>query len=667
MNIARIIDQNTNRKVNIRKPYNPLTGENCYGVRVMVEISDAPISRMWLPREMLPNLLVSNVVGAGSIEAFLLTIHVEPTAPAIASVWDQFEKVRIFYDFEYWAFRGVLIKDKNSENDIPFYLNRGQRKFLRFLLDDFWSGKPLRFILVKARQWGGSTLVQIFMAWIQLVHLRQWSSIIAAHVENTARLVQGMYSKLLSHYPIHWIDGFEPGKTKPLALEPYERATKTRVIKSRGCKVTIGSAEKPESIRGGDEAMAHLTEVASWKATDGKKPEDLVQSVISGIRPLPKTMIVYESTAKGVGNFFHREYLRAKKGKSRSAFTPIFISFFDIDDYSHDIPDVKDFIRSLTPQEWAYWEAGATLEAIAWRRVKRLEYDEEWRFISEYPGNDVEAFQSTGHRFYPIQDVERLRRGCLPEPLFVGDVYGKSPSGADALKELSFKEEQHGRLKVWAMPGEERCTDRYVAVMDIGGRSDHSDNSVIAVFDRLQMMQGGVPEVVAEWCGHIDHDLLAWKGAQISTAYHNALLVIESNTYETENTEGDHFEYILDEIAREYDNLFSRTPSDKRRQGHPARWGWHTNRSSKQMACDHQKKALREDMYIENSPECCDEHDTLEVKANGSIGAVDGCHDDRHITRAIGVWVCYQYLSAPKAISAQRTTPTRRIQNESSF
>jgi hypothetical protein len=182
------------------------------------------------------------------------------------------------------------------------------------------------------------------------------------------------------------------------------------------------------------------------------------------------------------------------------------------------------------------------------------------------------------------------------------------------------------------------------------------------------MAQGGVPEVVAEWCGHTDHDLLAWKGAQLATIYHKALLIIESNTLETENTEGDHFEYILDEIARSYDNLFSRTPSDKRRQGHPPRWGFHTNRSSKQMVCDHQKKALREDLYIENSTECCDEHDTLEVKENGSIGAVDGCHDDRHITRAIGIWASYQYLPVPKIIDRRERKPqSRAIQNESSF
>ena len=90
-------------------------------------------------------------------------------------------------------------------------------------------------------------------------------------------------------------------------------------------------------------------------------------------------------------------------------------------------------------------------------------------------------------------------------------------------------------------------------------------------------MEGGVPDVAAEWHGHIDHDKVAWKAAQIATMYGEALLVIESNTLETEGTEGDNFEYILDEIAGHYDNLYSRTPIDQIRQGAPKRWGFHTN------------------------------------------------------------------------------------------
>lgn len=43
-------------------------------------------------------------------------------------------------------------------------------------------------------------------------------------------------------------------------------------------------------------------------------------------------MIVYESTANGTGNFFHREYTAAKKGDSQ--FEAMFVSWFDIEQYT---------------------------------------------------------------------------------------------------------------------------------------------------------------------------------------------------------------------------------------------------------------------------------------------------------------------------------------------
>ena len=68
-----------------------------------------------------------------------------------------------------------------------------------------------------------------------------------------------------------------------------------------------------------------------WKETDGKKPEDIVRSACSGILLRPYTMIVYESTPNGVGNFFHKEYLAAKKGLSQ--FEAMFVAWFEIEQY----------------------------------------------------------------------------------------------------------------------------------------------------------------------------------------------------------------------------------------------------------------------------------------------------------------------------------------------
>lgn len=99
---------------------------------------------------------------------------------------------------------------------------------------------------------------------------------------------------------------------------------------------------------------------------------------------------------------------------------------------------------------------------------------------------------------------------------------------------------------------DEIVTDRYLTVVDIGGRSNKADWSVITVFDRLFMSDGGKPVVVAQWYGHIDIDLLAWKAGQIAAFYDNSLLVIESNTLETHDKErqvdGDQSQFVLNQL-----------------------------------------------------------------------------------------------------------------------
>ena len=114
---------------------------------------------------------------------------------------EAWRRLRCRYDFEFWAASAVVVKDKMSSRDIPFVLNGPQRRVLAVLEDDRTQGRPIRLILLKARQWGGSTLVQMYMAWIQMCHRTNWHSLICAHVRDAAAGIRGMYTKMLANYP----------------------------------------------------------------------------------------------------------------------------------------------------------------------------------------------------------------------------------------------------------------------------------------------------------------------------------------------------------------------------------------------------------------------------------------------------------------------------------
>ncbi len=661
----RIIEENRQRLKAINAVYDPITGEGSTAIeRKAVEIEGFPIEKLYLPSAMLEERDVKQLCLSGVREYLTKVKGVDANDRSIVALWLEFCLKRIKYDFEYWARTMTTISDKGKGRDTAFILNRPQRTYLRAMENLRLQGKPIDIILCKARQWGGSTLTQIYMLWIQLVHKRNWNSVICGEIEKQSSIVAGMLSKVISRYPT-WATG-----GKQVVTTPYQGAQKTRVISWSNSRYSLGSAQKPDSLRSEDISMAHLTEVGLWKATQGRKPEDLVQSIFGSIASGPYTMKVIESTAKGVGNFFHRTWVDATA--KRNNFTPVFIPWFSIDLYSKKMgeEEYSAFIESLDEYEKNLFGLGATLEAIAWYRDKRRELPDEWRLFSEFPSTANEAFQSTGRRVFKVSYVNEARKWCIP-PSFIGDILPGKEKGEKSrfVASDSGEKENGNQLQVWLMPDKEQdLKDRYIVAVDVGGTGSKADYSCILVADRIAMTEGGTPEIAACWHGHIEHDKLAWKAVEIAKAYNNALLVIESNTLETEGTEGNNFEYILSEIAGKYSNLYCRTSQIEVRQGRPRRWGFHTNSSTKPMVINFLNKALRDGLYIERCLETTYELDLYEFKENGKeTGAIEGNHDDRVMATAILVWVCYNY-PLPSCAGHARGIPKRnRIVSEASI
>lgn len=671
--IQAIIKENERRNAEIYAKFDPVSGEGSVGERKRVVIDDFPISVQWLPVEMLRVPLVRQIVECGSVRAFLTdNLNVEYTEEDRLKVIEQFVRIRCRYDFAFWAAVFVYIKRKGGGEDVLFRLSRPQRRFVKRLERLRKAGKPIRIVLLKARQWGGSTVSQLYMAWLQLVHKVGLNSLIIAHQGAGSDEIKDMFDRMIKAYPVEMLhklgEAYDANEPK---LVGVGKSGSIYRVPQRNCKIKIGTAERPDSCRGGDYNLVHLSEVGLWKATEGKKPEDIVRSACSGVLYRPYTMIVYESTANGTGNFFQREYDMASKGKSQ--FEAMFVSWFDIEIYSTPVDDILSFAASLYDNRnndnvassreesgkylWWLWEKGATLEAIHWYILERAKYNEHASMASEYPSDDIEAFVHSGTMVFDKYKVEAFKKYCK-EPRFVGDVYADADEGKNALKNLRFVEDRQGVLWIWEKPEideDEKVTNRYLTVVDVGGRSSKADWSVIVVFDRLFMAEGGRPAVVAQWYGHCDIDLLAWKAAQIAAFYDNSLLVIESNTLETHDKErdvdGDQSQFILNQIKGVYPNLYARKQSEEDiLQGLPTKYGFHTNVATKPMVISTLVKVIRENLYVERDARCLDEYLTYEKKPNGAYGAIIGKHDDLLMTRAIGLHICFYEMELPKFV-----------------
>lgn len=687
MEVKDILKENERRNDEIKSPFNPLTGEGVFLKRKKIEIPDFWLPVQYVPVEMAKEPFIKALIKCGSIAAFMKETGTDIDAEILS---EMIVRIRCKYDFCFWAFLFVKIKNKSGGEDINFLLNRPQRRLAELLESMRMQDLPIRVIVLKARQWGGSTLTEIYMAWIQLIHKTGWNSLIVGHVKDSSIEVKGMFEKLIEHYPIRMLYDLGVEASPDEKKMEGEGSSNIWKIPQRNCKIKIGTAENPTSARGGDSALVHCTEVAFWKKTEGKTPQDIVRSACAGTGLMPLSMIVYESTANGTGNFFQKEYDAAKRGKS--IFRSLFIAWWQIEMYALPILEKQKFAKWLLDNKdneniederhdsgryyWKLWEMGATLEAINWYIKKRAEYEDHADMAAEYPSDDIEAFKHSGALVFDGYKVEKLRSACRP-PRIKGDLYADKADGAGSLENIYLKEDPNGKLYIWELPEifqDEKIKNRYLTVVDVGGRSNKADYSVIAVFDRYWMMEtNGKPEVVAQWYGHIDHDLLAWKAAQIAKFYDNSLLVIESNTLETKDrdrvVDGDQSIFILNQIKNTYDNLYARKQSEiDIVEGKEKKYGFHTNIQTKPMIISTLVKVVRESLYIERDDRCLDEYLTYERKQNGAFGAIVGKHDDLLMTRAIGLHICFFEMERPISIKANdKFRPVENIKSLASL
>ena len=674
--INNLLTENQHRLHSLHPKFNPISGQNSIGQREKLLIPDFPIPTQHIPTEMATLQLIQKLKQATTLKNFIQHhLHLPPTPQNIQTTTEQIIRLRSQYDFPFWAatFIRVLSK-KPGQGEIPFILNNPQRKLVTQLEQQRKQNKPIRLILLKTRQWGGSTCIQLYMAWLQLIHKKGLNSVIVAQKKKTSFAIKTMFDRALLHYPVKLLHPLgAPYNPKEKTMTNIGLSGDYKKIPQRDSSITIASYESPDAIRGDAYALAHLSEVALWETTEKKTAQKIVRSTCQGILPQPYTMIIYESTANGTGNFFHNEYLAAKDHQSQ--FTPLFIPWFDVEwntiNFKNQTEEIA-FAQKLLAQKdnptppsdrqesgtylWQLWQKGATLQGINWYITERAKYSNHDDFASECPSDDIEAFTYSGRRVFPTQDIEQLRPACS-SPTMIGDIYATADTGEAAFENIRFKKENGGQLHIWADvekdDSNEIVTDRYIVAVDVcKGHTKNADFACIAVLDRLPTINGQGPEIVAEWHGHIDMDKLAWKAAQIAEYYNHALLVIESNTLETNRSTRGDAEYILTLIRDCYDNLYARRQSaEDIREGKPKKYGFHTNISTKPVIIQNLKTILRDNLYVEREAKCLDEYSTYMEDDRGAYAAMEGHHDDRLMTRAIGLWVSYYDMKQPYIIS----------------
>lgn len=656
-----MLAENENRLKNIFGDHDQYTGKGMEGHTYKVEIKGYPIRVQWLTEEVYKNRLYQETIKSGSIEGYVRHFNEQHNAHITEEdLINQLYATRCSRDPSFAFYTAFKIKPKEGGDMIPFKLNYAQRHLLVILEGMRIAGVPIRVILLKARQWGGSTFVQLYMAWIQLFVKEGWYSVIIAQTKDTAKRIKAMYKKVLDNIPGFIFDA------EKLQFVPYEHSASDSIIadqrgkKIRDNVITVASYENFESTRGMDYAMAHFSEVAYWKTTDGKSAEQVVTNIDSNILEKPLTIEVSESTANGMSGYFYDEYQLAKEGTSsrKAVFIPFFFIENDMLHFNNNVEKLKfaekliaEKNSSVEPDDnsesgqylYSLWEKGATLEHILWYINKRKSFHDHASMASEAPSDDEECFKFSGNRVFSIHIVECRREQYKKSPIFTGDIAQSDKNGKIALVP-----DKNGLLRIWKQPDNLNTAHQYLVIVDVGGRSKNSDPSCITVLNRWPLrFKGGKLEVVARWHGHIRYDFLAYKAVKIARYYKNALLAFESNTYDKKKAEasefveqGDHIRGILSKVKDMYPNLYMRTATDPEdlRNGIYTKIGYHTNPKTKQDMVDNFIVVFEDDGIIDPDERMYKEAAIYEQRPDGSYGNIQGRgnHDDILMTDMIG-------------------------------
>ena len=536
---------------------------------------------------------------------------------------------KIKYDKKWYIEKFLKIKNKQAQM-IPFKFNKAQNLIYKEWLNCLKNGIPPKFIVLKSRQQGISTWAE-GMIFADTANNELKSSYIIAHEGDASSNLFSMSKLFYDELPQLIKPMRSRNNQKALIFEnpnkdAVERGDELPGLRS---KYAIGTANVGEAGRSGTNHNLHISECAFFPNPE-KTVAGLMQTIPDGLN----TLMIMESTANGIGGFFHDAWIKAVTGSDD--LIPIFLPWsFDptctrefktkedknelVENISRTYTDYKgDEVRT---EEWHLMEEyNLTWEQLNWRRwaIANKCLGDINIFKQEYPINDQEAFLSSGRPKFDIGTLREYRKACS-EP-----VVGYLDSNIGTIK---FRDDERGYVKIWEKP--ERRKNYYIGA-DVAEGLEKGDFSSMYVMDDSF-------NIVAAWHGHIDPDLFGIECVKLARYYGDAFLAVENNN---------HGLTTLKAIQRlEYWNIFHHKNVDKITDTITTKMGWTTKQDTKRLMIDKLAEFIRERYIKMKDKDLIGELMSYIIEPSGSTNAQLGCFDDRVMSLAITLQMALQGLS----------------------
>jgi len=373
------------------------------------------------------------------------------------------EKIR---NPEYYMENYLRIRDK-SGRIIDFKFKPAQKELYNIISKERQEGRPVRIVILKARQLGFSTMIEGLYFQNAATHSNIRTLIVAHDVEATSNLFK-MNKLFYDELP----DFIKPMKKASNAKELlFENPTKDSLEKQKnpGLKSSIKCVPATGSGVGRSSTLTnvHASEVAFW----GNMRETFT-ALFSAVPDDKNTSIILETTPNGYNSFkeFWDDAVAGKNG-----FMALFFPWYEEPGYVRPVP--PGFERT-SEEESLKNTYNLSDEQLCWRRwciANTMAGDEE-KFKQEYPSCPEEAFLMSGNPFFDNKVVILRLNEEKKQPIRGRYIFEEGPDGKPI--NFEFIPSNDGEVYIYEKPEE---LAPYVLGGDTAG--DGSDRFTAHVLD----------------------------------------------------------------------------------------------------------------------------------------------------------------------------------------
>ena len=568
------------------------------------------------------------------------------------------EEIERCLDPDYFIKNYYTITTENGELK-TLYPYWDQQEIVSATMKEEWEANGYcKIILLKGRQFGGSTHIQAHM-FHRTIFYPHTFTLIVAQDQTVSEHVYRMSVKAYENLP-WWLRPEWRYKSKSEGID-FQRESEDQVMTDPGLGsvLKVSHAQKMTGVAIGRSIRAgHYSEVSRWP--DAQVFEaDILPSMNAR-----DGFYVMESTGLGKNGLFYEWWQDTVAGDT--GWRALFVPTYRVRKYFLPVTPKDRIVLSEAEQQFhervkreenyeiplGFWK----FRHFGLRRAKRNRSG----FLESYPITPEEAFQSSGLCAFDKECLEEQSMKAPKNPNWAGEIKLVNNQPILEVREIGpgetlppRKSGKGGkRLYIWEMP---RSGESYYIGMD-AALGNGGDFSVCEVFRAGRGMEPDVQ--VAEWWGWMSAKYFAHVGAALGYLYNGAQIANEYNGPGI--TTGDELVNI------DYPDLYRPQHKDRVASTYTNYKHWVTSVKTRDLIIAEVQDALLTNTVVFNSHDLIEEHGNFSTLDEGPgrkrYEGVDS-NDDGVLATGICIYCLRETL---KDIKVAPPNPGERRQESSS-